>query len=137
MAPPHSLKHLAIRALNTTSLHIGARVGNFYATGSNYSCTPLELTYSNAVPPISIGVVNGSLLDVPSFWSSPSDSVLNVSTLEHIATINTGDHGDLSWDVDVDVGSYIAFKAEDASGAIAYSQLRTVYYGGASDKECS
>lgn len=138
MAPPHQLAQLAVRALNATSpLHVGARVGNFYSTTSNYSCDSVSVSYGGGVAPIVISVINGSSIP-PSYWTYSNLSAVNVSSvsiLETIATLSSAS-GQVSWDVDVEQGSWVGFQAKDAEGTVAFSQLRTVYNGGKDDSEC-
>lgn len=84
-----------------------------------------------------ISVINGSSLP-SSYWTYSNSSAVNISNvsiLETIATVNSAS-GEVSWDVDVEQGSWVGFQAKDAEGTVAFSQLRTVYNGGNDDKEC-
>lgn len=111
------------------SLHIGADIGNFQKSSTNYTCnSPLEIEIVNAVPPSIVSVFNATGLPSNFFSDPPTsnasdlwDSLRLVQGLGTLDGVNTT----ARWDINVEPGAYVGFAVQDSTGRAVYDGDQT------------
>ncbi|KAM0793705.1 hypothetical protein ACM66B_001130 [Microbotryomycetes sp. NB124-2] len=121
---------------NGTSIPtVTARLGNFIKTSANYSCEPVQINYSNVVPPATISLLSGNGLPQAFFLNKPTYYETYMNLVQTIAVVNDT-QGSIDWPINVNIGSYVGFTIMNQGGLRGFSELRTVYAGSRGDPTC-
>lgn len=119
----------------TPGPRVGARAGNLYSASSplaSANCSDVEINYDGLSPPHTIDLINAStsLLPVGSsfFDSLAPSSNFNVSVIKQLGVRNYT-MGYVYWTIgdEAPVGSRVAWRITDSTGAVGFSEVRTVY----------